>query len=152
MIYITYPNCLPDITILAQAVLQIFCSQGCFTTQNAKVGKREIIYSNIYRILLKVNQVIYTQSVSQNIMILAQMVLEIFCSQSSIGLQWESWKMSKKGHNSATTSPTEKKKIRFRLYFMVIPNIKFQDPISNRSWPCASETDARTDSQTHGQA
>ena len=45
-------------------------------------------------------------------------------------------KMSKKGHNSATTSPTEKKrkKIQVRLYFfMVIPHIKFQDPIPNRS-------------------
>ena len=43
-------------------------------------------------------------------MTIPQMVLEIFSSQSSIGLQWESRKMSKKGHNSATTSPTEKKK------------------------------------------
>ena len=42
MIYITYPNCTPDIMILAQAVLQIFCSQGCFTTQNDKVGKAYI--------------------------------------------------------------------------------------------------------------
>ena len=41
--------------------------------------------------------------------------------------------MSKKGHNSATTSPTEKIKSLIRLYFMVIPYIKFQDPISNRS-------------------
>ena len=59
--------------------------------------------------LPKVNQVIYTleQSVSQ-IMILAQAVLEIFRSQGSIGLQWESRKKKKKGRNSATTSPTEK--------------------------------------------
>ena len=28
-----------DITILVQAVLEIFCSQGCFTIQNAKLGK-----------------------------------------------------------------------------------------------------------------
>ena len=27
-----------------------------------------------------------------NIMVLAQVVLEIFCSQSSIDIQWESWK------------------------------------------------------------
>ena len=39
VIYIMYPNCMPDIMILAQVILQIFCSQGCFTTQNAKVGK-----------------------------------------------------------------------------------------------------------------
>ena len=61
--------------------------------------------------LPKVNQIIYTleQFVSQ-IMILAQAVLEIFRSQGSIGLQWESRKKKKKkGRNSATTSPTEKK-------------------------------------------
>ena len=47
--------------------------------------------------------------------------------------------MSKKGYNSATTTATEKKerkkkekKVRVSLYFMVIPNVKFQDPISNR--------------------
>ena len=59
VIYIMYPNCMPDIMILAQAVLQIFCSQGCFTIQNVSL-KREIIQSNIYRILPNVNQVIYT--------------------------------------------------------------------------------------------
>ena len=36
VIYIMYPNCMAYIKILAQALLQIFCS-GCFTTQNAKV-------------------------------------------------------------------------------------------------------------------
>ena len=39
VIYIVYPNCMPDIMILAQAVLQKVCSQGCFSTQNDKVGK-----------------------------------------------------------------------------------------------------------------
>ena len=39
MIYIMYLNCMPDIMILAQVVLQIFCSQGCITTQNDKVRK-----------------------------------------------------------------------------------------------------------------
>ena len=39
VIYIKYPNCMPDITILAQEVLRLFCSQACFTTQNDKVGK-----------------------------------------------------------------------------------------------------------------
>ena len=38
--YFMYPNCMPDIMIVvAQAVLQIFCSHGCFSTQNDKVGK-----------------------------------------------------------------------------------------------------------------
>ena len=120
----------------------------CYT--ECQSPKREIIQSNIYRILPKVNQVIYTSDTicELNIMILAQMVLEIFCSQSSKCLQWKSRKMSKKGHNSATTSPTEKKNIRVCLCFMVIPHIEFQDPVSNRSWPYASVTDARTNRPT----
>ena len=36
VIYIMYSNCMPDIMILAHGVLQIFCSQGRFTTQNGK--------------------------------------------------------------------------------------------------------------------
>ena len=94
-----YPNCIPDIMILAQAALQIFCSQDCFTTQNDKVRKKEIIQSSIKRILPKVNQVIYTLDTicEPNIMTLAQAVLEIFCSQGSIGLQWESRKNVQKG-------------------------------------------------------
>ena len=39
VIYIMYPNCMPDIMILAQAILRIFCSEGCFSTQNDKVAK-----------------------------------------------------------------------------------------------------------------
>ena len=46
--------------------------------------------------------------------------------------------MAEKGPNSAMAIPTEKKKIRVRLFFLLIIEIKFQDPISNRSWPCAN--------------
>ena len=55
--------------------------------------------SNIERILPKVNQVIYTLDTfcEPNIMTLAQAVLEIFCSQGSIGLQRESRKNIEKG-------------------------------------------------------
>ena len=50
VIYILYPNCMPNIIILAQAVLQIFMSKGCFTIQNAKDRHN----SAKYRILPKV--------------------------------------------------------------------------------------------------
>ena len=43
--------------ILAQAVLQIFCSQDCFTIQDAS-QERDIIQSNINNKLPKVIQVI----------------------------------------------------------------------------------------------
>ena len=51
-------------------------------------SKREIIQSMIYRILPKVNQVIYTLDIiyDSNIMTLANGVLEIFCSQAFVGL------------------------------------------------------------------
>ena len=39
VIYIMYLNCMIDAMILAQAVLQVFCWQDCFTIWNAKVGK-----------------------------------------------------------------------------------------------------------------
>ena len=44
------------------------------------------------------------------------------------------------------TSPTEKKKVRLHLIFMLSTHIQFQDPISNRSWPYA--TDGRTHERT----
>ena len=45
-------------------------------------------------------------------------------------------------------------KIRVLLIFILIPHIKFQDPISNRSWPyakCDPGSDARMHARTHGQ-
>ena len=50
--------------------------------------KREVIQSLIYKILPKINQVVYTLDTiyDSNIMTLAQAVLEIFCSQASIWL------------------------------------------------------------------
>ena len=61
-----------------------FCS---IPLEESPCRKREIIHSNIYRILPKVNQVIYTLDTicMSNIMTLAQAVLQIFCSQ---GLLW----------------------------------------------------------------
>ena len=53
--------------------------------QNAS-QKREIIQSNIHRILPKVNQVMNMLDAicEPNIVILAQVVLEIFCSQGPL--------------------------------------------------------------------
>ena len=48
-------------------------------------------------------------------------------------------------------SPTEKKKIRFFLFFILIPHIKFQDPISKCFRPYA-KCDPWTHACTHGQA
>ena len=76
-----YPNCMPDVLILAEAVLQIFCWQSCFTIK-CQSRKREIIQPNIYRLLPKVNQVIYTMATvyMPNIMILAQAVIQIWAA------------------------------------------------------------------------
>ena len=85
VIYTLDTICEPNIMTLAQAVLQIFCSQGCFTTQNDS-WKREIIQSNLYRVLPEVNQVIYTLDTfcMPNTMTLAQAVLQICCSQGPL--------------------------------------------------------------------
>ena len=100
-----YPNCVPDITMLVQAVLQVFCSQYCFTIR-CQSQKRKMIQSNIYRILPKVH-VIYTFNTicKQTIMIQVQ-AIQIFCSQGSIGLQSASRK-----RDTTATSLTNRKKI-----------------------------------------
>ena len=78
-----FPNCMPDIMILhvAQAVLRVFCWQCCFTIQNAEVGKGRKL-SQIFT----VNQVIYILDIicMPHIMTLAQVVLQIFCSQGHL--------------------------------------------------------------------
>ena len=79
----TYTICLPNIMILAQAVLEIFCSQGPLWVKCISL-KRGIIQSKFDRILWKVNQVIYIMypNCMAYIKILAQALLQIFCSQS----------------------------------------------------------------------
>ena len=108
VIYIIYLNCMPDIMILAILFTRLLYYTKC------QSRKREISQSNSFRILPKVNQVIYTLDTicEPNIMILAQPVLAIFCSQGSIGLQWERQKKSEKGHNSRITIPMEMKNQR----------------------------------------
>ena len=87
-IYTLDTICVPNIMILAHAVLQVFCWQGSIGLQCIS-RKRELIQPNIYRILSKVNQIIYTldKICVPNIMVLAQAVLWIFCWHGSIGLQ-----------------------------------------------------------------
>ena len=53
-------------------------------------------------------------------MTLAQAVLEIFCSQASIGLQCNKMKNFEKGNNSAMTNLIDKKKIRVFLTLGVL--------------------------------
>ena len=79
VIYIMYPGCMPNIKILAQAVLHdIYVTRLLYKTKCQK-RTRDIIQPNIYRILPKVNQVIYTLDTicMPNIMILVQAVLKI---------------------------------------------------------------------------
>ena len=69
-----------NIMILAQAVLQILCVQGPLWVKCLSL-KRGIIQSNVYRILRKVNKVIYIMYLNCMIdaIILAQAVLQIVC-------------------------------------------------------------------------
>ena len=97
-IYIMYPNSMPDIMILAQDVSPDILLTRLLYYTKCQTWKREIIQPNINRILPKVNQVIYTLDTicELNIMILAQAVLQIFCWQVSIGLQWKRLKNGRK--------------------------------------------------------
>ena len=57
---------------------------------------------------------------------------------------------SKKGHNFAIQGPTEKKKIRICLFFVLMLYIKFQVPSSSGSL-VSQPTKGITDRQTDGQ-
>ena len=107
-----YPNCMPDIMFLSQAVIlfkRLLYYIRC---------QRDIIQPNITEFCQELirSPAPWTQSACQihcMDMILAKGVLQIFCSQGSIGLQLH----KSKGRNSAT-SPTEKKK-SVPLFFML---------------------------------
>ena len=58
---------------------------------------------------------------------------------------------SKKGHNSETTSPTEKI-IWIPLFFTLVLYIQFQNPTSSGSSPYVSVTYGQADEWTDGQA
>ena len=73
---------MPNIRILAKAVLQIFCSHGCSYTK-CQCPKRGLTQPKIYGIGSKFNQFINTLvcNYMPNIRILAKAVLMILCSQ-----------------------------------------------------------------------
>ena len=82
--YIMYPNSMSDIMILSCSINILFTWLLFHTKQQSR--KREIIQSNIYRFLLKVNQVIYTLDTFciPHIMTLAQAILQIFWTQGPL--------------------------------------------------------------------
>ena len=130
---------MPNIRILAKAVLKIFCSQGCSYTK--------YLCPIIYGICSKVNQFMYILvcNYMPYIRILALAVLEIFCSQgfSYIVEKWAYLQNHRPGGG---------KKIRVRLFFMYMPHIKFQDSSisGSRVSQLPSITDRQTDGRTDG--
>ena len=81
VIYTIYPNCTPDIMILAQGVLYLFRSQvmQLRVLHNMPKSKKGDFLSNIYGSSPKHNQVIYTLDTNYipNTMLLAQAVIQI---------------------------------------------------------------------------
>ena len=59
-IYTLVCKYMPNIRILAKAVLQIFCSQGCSYTKCLCLKKRGVTQPKIFGTGVKVNQFIYT--------------------------------------------------------------------------------------------
>ena len=97
-IYTLVCNYMPNIRILAKAILQMLCSQGCSYTK-CLCPKKGIYSTKNLRICSKVNQFIYTlvYNYMPNIRILAKAVLQIFCSQ---GCSYAKCLCLKKGSNS----------------------------------------------------
>ena len=88
ILYTLDTNCMPYIMILAQAVIQILWSQDSVWVKCLSL-KRDILQSNIHRILQKLNQVIYIMypNCMPDIMTLAQAVLQIFMSYGCFTIQ-----------------------------------------------------------------
>ena len=130
-----------NIRILAEAVLEIFCSQGCSYT---KCLCPKITQPKIYGIDSKANQFIYNLvcNYMPNIRILALAVLQIFCSQSCSYIV-------EKRHNSRSTRPVEEKKY-VSTYFSCtchIYNFKILAEAVLEFLSCQSITDRRTDGE-----
>ena len=81
--------CMPNTMVLDQAVLEILYSQGPLWVKCLSL-KRGIIQSNIYRIIRKVNRIIFIMypNCMPDIMILAQGFLQILCSQDCSSIQY----------------------------------------------------------------
>ena len=98
-IYTLVCNYMPNIRILAKALLQICCSQGCSLTKCLCLKKGNKPTENFRDRRIKVNLFIYTLvcNYMPNIRILAKAVLQIFCSQ---GCSYTKCLCPKKGSNS----------------------------------------------------
>ena len=118
-------NYMPNIRILAKAVLKLFCSQ-VVPIQNAYVRKRGITPPKIYRIDLKVNQFIYILvcNYMPNIRILAKAVLKIFCSQDR---SYTKCLCLKKGNNSTENLWNRVKSLSVHLHLSLYLYAKYLD-------------------------
>ena len=114
---------MPNITILAQGFLQLFCSQGPLWLKCLSL-MRGIIQSNICRILPKLNQVIYTLDTNcmAKIMILAQAVIQILWSQGPL---WVKCASLKRGRILSNIHRILQKvnQVIYNLYPNCMPNI-----------------------------
>ena len=117
---------MPNIRILALAVLQIFCSQ-VVPIQTACFRKRGVTQLKIYEISSKFNQFIYTLicTYMPNIRILALTVLQIFCSQ---GCSYTKCLCLKKGNNSTENLQNRFKSQSLHLHLNLHLYAKYQNP------------------------
>ena len=113
-----------NIRILAKAVLQIFCSQGCSYAKCLSLKKGNKPTEN-FGISSKVNYYMYTSvcNYMPNIRILTKAVLQIFCSQVS---SYIICLCPRKGSNSTTNLRTRLKinQIIYTLVCNYMPNIR----------------------------
>ena len=97
-IYTLVCTYMPNIRILAKAVPQIFCSQGCYYTKCLCRKKGSNSTENLWnRIKIKSVHQHFGLYHMPNIRILAKAVLQIFCSQ---GCSYTKCLCPKKGNNS----------------------------------------------------
>ena len=122
---------MPNIRILAKAVLQIFVHK-VVPIQNACVRKRGVPQQKIYGIGSKVNQFIYTLvcNYMPNIRILAKAVLRIFYSQ---GCSYRKCLCPKKGCNLTEHLRNRFKSLSVHLHLGLLLYAKYQNPSQSDS-------------------
>ena len=138
---------MPNIRILATAVLKIFCSQGCSYTKCPKKGNNST--ENLRNRFKS-----WSVHLHLGLLLYAKYQDSSFSSSPDILFTRFFIHSRKRGITPEPQGWWRKKKIRVRLFFMYMPHIKFQDSSISGSWvsQLPSITDRQTDGQTDGQA
>ena len=123
---------MPNIRVLATAVLELFCSQGCSYTKRLCPKKESNSTEKFTEWVQKLisSSTSWSATICQKIRILVKAVLQIFCSQGS---SYTKCLSLKKGNNSTKTLQKRFKSKSAHLHLGLYLYAKYQDPSQSSS-------------------